>query len=149
MKNLPLFNFAALFPALGDPLTILWEGGGTGSGFEYGSSEHEAALLPGLGLRAADDLPVGDHVERDGELLEHGHHVPVVLRAALHVRRAPRLLHLKLERERDAGSAKLGLKHMLAFSWPEGVNHNTVGQGDRTRNHRWCKICYICAFKSV
>ena len=58
-------------------------------------SEHEASLLPGLLLGAADDLPVGDHVERDGELLEDGHHVPVVLRAALHVRSAPRLLYLK------------------------------------------------------
>ena len=58
-------------------------------------SEHEAPPFPGLLLGAADDLPVGDHVERDGELLEDGHHVPVVLRAALHVRRAPRLLNLK------------------------------------------------------
>ena len=59
------------------------------------TSEDEASPLALLLLRAADDLPVGDHVERDGELLEDGHHVPVVLRAALHVRRAPRLLHLK------------------------------------------------------
>ena len=65
------------------------------SGSDDSLSEHEASLLPGLLLGAADDLPVGDHVERDGELLEDGHHVPVVLRAALHVRRAPRLLHLK------------------------------------------------------
>ena len=59
------------------------------------SSEHEAA--PGLLLGPSDDLAVGDHVEGDGQLLEDGHHVPVVLRAALQVRGAPRLLHLREE----------------------------------------------------
>ena len=61
------------------------------------ASEDEASPLALLLLCAADDLPVGDHVERDGELLEDGDHVPVVLRAALHVRRAPRLLHLMIK----------------------------------------------------
>lgn len=56
-------------------------------------SKEEAPLFLGGPLVSPDDLSVGDHVQRDGQLLEHADHVPVVLGAALHVGGPPALAH--------------------------------------------------------
>ena len=55
-------------------------------------SEHETPFLLGrVALGPADSLAVGDHLQHDGQLLEHVHHVPVELGRALQVAGPPGL----------------------------------------------------------
>ena len=91
-------------------------------------SEHEAAAFPRR-LVAADGLPVGDHVEGDRQLPEDGHHVPVVLSAALDVRRPPGFL----DQVADLlpVSDVTGVRRVVRVSGPASVGQGTVEADER------------------